>query len=359
MTGLELEGIRHSFDGTEVVRGVSLTVHAGEVVSLLGPSGCGKTTCLRIAAGLEPVQAGSVRIDGQELGAPGVHVPPEERSVGLVLQDYALFPHLRVVDNVAFGVRRKGRSAADARTVAMAMLERIGLGDHGQSFPHVLSGGEQQRVALLGAMAPGPRVMLMDEPFSGLDVTLRDMVRDSTLALLKEAGVPTLFVTHDPEEAMRLADRVAIMKAGRILQTGAPQEVYYSPASAQVVSFFGAVNRFETRIAEGRAPLALCDVPVTGIADGTPVEVLLRPQAIRLDRGMHGIPVAGGAVVERTQFMGPAFLVDLRFGDDPGAGGQILRARVAARDVPATGARVDFFINPADVFVFPLAYSDG
>lgn len=355
MTGLELRDIRHSFDGDEVVRGVSLDVRSGEVVSLLGASGCGKTTCLRIAAGLEPVQSGAVLINGQEVGAPGRNVPPEDRSVGLVLQDYALFPHLKVVDNVAFGLRRAIRSArdarpaTDARTTAREMLERVGLAHHADHFPHVLSGGEQQRVALLRALAPRPQVMLMDEPFSGLDVTLRDVVRDGTLSLLKEAGVPTLFVTHDPEEAMRLADRVAIMKAGQILQSGAPQDIYYNPVSVEVVEFFGPVNRFATRVAGGVASTPICDVPVSGIPDGTMVDVLLRPQAIRLDRGLYGIPARSDAVVARSQFLGPAFLVDLKFGTE----NHDLRARVAARDVPETGSRVDFFINPADVFVFP------
>jgi len=350
MTGLELKNLRHSFDGREVVRGVSLDVRPGEVVSLLGPSGCGKTTCLRIAAGLESVQAGQVLIDGAELGSPTRQVPPEDRNVGLVLQDYALFPHLTVVDNVAFGLRRKGARRDEARRHAMAMLERIGLVHHAGHYPHMLSGGEQQRVALLRALAPRPRVMLMDEPFSGLDVTLRDRVRDGTLSLLRETGVPTLFVTHDPEEAMRLADRVAIMKEGRIIQSGAPHDIYYAPASAEVVRFFGPVNRFEAEVIQGVAATPLGDLPAPRMTDGTAVEVLIRPQAIRLDKGSHGIAVVGDALVERSQLLGPACLLDLRFGAD----GHVIRARVASRDAPAIGVRLNFFINPADVFVFPL-----
>ncbi|HEY8352582.1 MAG TPA: ABC transporter ATP-binding protein [Sphingomonadales bacterium] len=346
--GLVLEDLHHSYDGQEVVRGVSLEINPGEVVSLLGPSGCGKTTCLRVTAGLETVQRGRVIVGGRVVGAPDLHVPPEQRGIGLVLQDYALFPHLSIIDNVAFGLRRT-LSRQDGRRRAAALLERIGLAHHAEHFPHQLSGGEQQRVALARALAPQPRVMLMDEPFSGLDVTLRDRVRESAMAVLRETGVPTLMVTHDPEEAMRISDRVAVMKNGRILQSGTPADLYYRPASSEVVSFFGELNRFEAVALQGVAPTPLGDVPARGIPDGVPVEILVRPQALRLRPSADDLAINGEAVVVRSQLLGPSCLIDLQFETTP------LRARVATRDVPRDGDRVQLYLHPQDVFVFPLA----
>ncbi len=278
MTSLSLRSISHAFDDRKVVDDVSLDLGTGEILCLLGPSGCGKTTTLRIAAGLEELQHGTVFMDGQIVADQNVLVPPEERGVGLVFQDYALFPHLKVIDNVAFGVENGNTDAKRRR--AMDMLERVGMSHHAHDYPHMLSGGEQQRVALARALAPEPGVMLMDEPFSGLDVRLRDRVRDDTLALLKEMQTATLLVTHDPEEAMRMADHIALMKDGRIVQQGTPVDLYNRPVDAFVTRFFSETNEMSGKVSNGAAPSPFGDLPTNGLADGTGVSILIRPEAL-------------------------------------------------------------------------------
>ena len=220
--GLTVEGVTRRFDGRDVVSDVSLRVLPGQVTCLLGPSGCGKSTTLRLIAGVDRPDAGRVLADGEVLSGPGFHLPPERRQIGLMFQDFPLFPHMTVAENVAFGLR--GSAAGKAERVR-DMLARVRLADFGGAYPEQLSGGEQQRVALARAIAARPRVMLMDEPFSGLDDRLRDGVRDETLDILKELGTAVVLVTHDPGEAMRMADEIALLRAGRIVQMGAPYNI--------------------------------------------------------------------------------------------------------------------------------------
>ncbi len=196
MKGLHMHGVNHAYGIHRVLNNAALLVPAGELVCLLGPSGCGKTTLLRLAAGLEKLQEGTISINGEIVAEPGRHVPPEHRGIGLMFQDYALFPHMNVVDNVTFGL--KGAPAAEARRRAMDMLEQVGMTAHAAKYPHMLSGGQQQRVALARALAPGPKLLLLDEPFSGLDTNMRARIREETLAVLRRSGVATLMVTHDP-----------------------------------------------------------------------------------------------------------------------------------------------------------------
>jgi iron(III) transport system ATP-binding protein len=230
---------------------VSLNVRPGEVLCLLGSSGCGKTSLLRIAAGVDRPTGGMVTLDGREVAGPSRFVDPERRGVGLMFQDYALFPHLSVLDNVRFGLRALSR--ADATAVATRALARVGLAHLAASFPHVLSGGEQQRVALARAIAPRPGVLLMDEPFSNLDQRLRDEVRGETLALLREMGATTMIVTHDPEDAMRIADRIVLMRRGRIVQSGTAEEVYTRPVSLYAARFFCDFNELPSVVQNGMA----------------------------------------------------------------------------------------------------------
>ena len=215
MKGLHVHGVSHSFGAKQVLDNVSLTIPAGELVCLLGPSGCGKTTLLRISAGLERLQAGRVIIDETVVAEPGLHVAPERRGIGLMFQDYALFPHLTVTNNVTFGLPHPKSSAARAR--AGDMLEQLGIADHADSYPHMLSGGQQQRVALARALAPEPRLVLLDEPFSDLDVNMRMQIREETVAVLKRTGVATLMVTHDPAME-RFANRRLTMEAGGLVE---------------------------------------------------------------------------------------------------------------------------------------------
>ena len=225
---------------------VSLDIAPSEILCLLGPSGCGKSTLLRIAAGVERPSAGRVLLDGQEVAGPDRFVPPEQRGIGLMFQDFALFPHLTIRDNVAFGL--KSLSRREARAEAHAALERVGLAHYAGEYPHILSGGEQQRVALARAIAPRPSVLLMDEPFSGLDPRLREKMREETLAILHETRATSIVVTHDAEEAMRMGDRVALMRQGRIVQTGKALELYRAPKDILAARTFSDLNELTARI---------------------------------------------------------------------------------------------------------------
>jgi iron(III) transport system ATP-binding protein len=362
-TSLHLNNVSHAYGGHVVLRGVSVFVAAGETVCLLGPSGCGKTTLLRIAAGLESLQSGQVTI-GERLvgqGRGGIQLPPEERGIGFVFQDYALFPHLTIRDNIAFGLRgafgpRAGKGGRE-RWIADS-LPRFGLSGQADKYPHALSGGQQQRVALLRALAPEPGVMLLDEPFSNLDATLRAQVRADTLGLLKETHVATLMVTHDPEEAMFMADRLLVMNDGRIVQAGTPLDIYFRPATPFVASLFGPLNRIEAVVRDGRAATFLGAFAATGIAEGSPVEIQIRPEALAPRSSAAPRP---SAVPEPVAAPVPLTVLDIHpigrasFVRLAGPGGERLDARIPGvfRAVPGTEA--EWTVDPARSFVFPRA----
>jgi len=352
---LEVSHLVRAFGGRRVVDDVSLAVAPGQVTCLLGPSGCGKSTTLRIIAGVERAEAGEVRIDGRLVAGPGVQVPPEARSVGLMFQDFALFPHLTVADNVGFGL--KADRAGRARRVG-ELLEKVNLVGFGPKHPHQLSGGEQQRVALARALAPQPRVMLMDEPFSGLDNRLRDGIRDRTLELLKEEGTAVLLVTHEPDEAMRMADEIALMRAGRIVQRGAPYNVYNSPVDKAAAAFFSDVN-----VIRGVSRGALTETPfgaflTPGHADGRAVEIVIRPQHLRIDfdrggRGPNptredGVPARG--TVLRSRYLGRESLVDFAMDFE----GAKLTASVPGVFLPRAGTVLWLMIRRDRCFVFAV-----
>ena len=351
---LQVRDVVRRLGGRRVVDGVSLGIEAGQVTCLLGPSGCGKTTMLRIVAGVDRQDSGEILVDGAVISDAHQHVPPEQRGVGLMFQDFALFPHLTVAENVAFGL--KGDRAAK-RARAGELLERVHLSRFIDAWPHELSGGEQQRVALARAIAPRPRVMLMDEPFSGLDNRLRDGIRDETLSILKEEGAAVLLVTHEPDEAMRMADEIALMRAGRIVQAGAPYNVYNAPRDRAAAAFFSDVN-----VIRGRVQGALTETPfgqflAPGVPDGTEVEIVIRPQHIRIDfdrggRGPNpttedGTPARG--VVERARFMGSESLVEFRMDFD----GLILKASVPSVFLPKPGTPLWLMLRRGRCHVFP------
>ena len=266
MDALTLQGVCHAYNGVLAIDSIDLTVGEGKLVCLLGPSGCGKTTVLRVAAGLEAVQQGRVFIAESEVARPGASMPPEERGVGLVFQDYALFPHLTVAENVAFGL--KGRPSVERLGTPKQMLDLVGLADLSERYPHTLSGGEQQRVALARALAPRPRLLLLDEPYTGLDIHLRNQVRDETLRVLRMAGISTMIVTHDPEEAMYMADHIAVMRAGRILQQGTPSELYNAPANAFIARFLSDVNAMHGTVEGGVVPSLFGSLDSNGVDEG-------------------------------------------------------------------------------------------
>jgi len=345
---LELQDITHHYGLLRAVDGLSLHIGPGEVVCLLGPSGCGKSTALRLAAGLERLQQGAIRLNGKTVADATTDMPPEDRGVGLVFQDYALFPHLNVRDNVAFGLGGNGASRAKR---AEAVLRQVGVDGYADAFPHVLSGGQQQRVALARALAPGPGVMLLDEPFSGLDARLRDQVRDATLHVLKNSGAACLIVTHDPDEAMFMADRIAVMRDGRLVQVGAPVDLYCKPADAFVARFFGEINTIHARVEAGTAATPFGPVP-SSLAEGSAVDVLIRPEALKLHPGavVQGGAVGCQATVIAARLLGRSSLIHLAVGQ--GDHGLHLHARVPGRFLPAENSQVGVTLDLEQTFVF-------
>ncbi len=244
---VEFRSLRREFGATVALDGLDLTVRPGEFLALLGPSGCGKTTALRMLAGFEHPTSGEVLVDGKDV----TDVPAHRRDAGMVFQSYSLFPHLNALDNVAFGLRMRKVRTAERRSRAAELLDLVGLGDKGERFPHQLSGGQQQRVALARALALRPRVLLLDEPLSALDAKVRLSLREEIRRLQQELGITTLFVTHDQEEALSIADRVAVMRAGRLEQCAAPAELYGRPATPFVAEFVGTMSRLPGRLTDG------------------------------------------------------------------------------------------------------------
>ena len=275
---LEFRHIAHDYGEVPALHDVAFTAPAGEITCLLGSSGCGKSTLLSLAAGLLPLQQGSVHVDGEMLAAPGLNPPPEARPIGLVFQDGALFPHMTVARNVGFGLPKSERGAVEG------WLEQVGLGGLGARYPHELSGGQQQRAALARAMAPGPRVLLMDEPFASVDIVLRRRLRRDCRRLLRERGTTTVMVTHDPEEALDIADRIAVMEAGRIVQFGTPEELHERPASAAIGAIFGGAQVMQA-VREGDALRTLLGTwPLTSVGGSVPdareLELLIHAETL-------------------------------------------------------------------------------
>ncbi|MEM7692864.1 MAG: ABC transporter ATP-binding protein [Pseudomonadota bacterium] len=282
---LSLDAIGYSVGGHDILKGVSLRVRPREIVCLLGPSGCGKTSLLRIAAGIARQSAGAVRVAGAVVADSTTFLPAEGRPLGLVFQDLALFPHLRVLDNVAYGLK----GARDGRARAREALEGVGLGAHVRAFPHELSGGEQQRVALARALLPAPAAVLFDEPFSGLDRNLRDTVREDVLAVLRARDATAVLVTHDPEEALAIADTIALMRDGEIVQVASPEDIWRWPVDLAAAKVFSHVNVFSGRAAGGVVETAVGRVPVAPKYDGAALTVAFRPEALQVlpeDRGV-------------------------------------------------------------------------
>ncbi|NWF25542.1 ABC transporter ATP-binding protein [Streptomyces sp. PKU-EA00015] len=283
MTGLQITGVSKAYDreaGAPVLDGLDLTVPGGAFAAVLGPSGCGKTTLLRIVAGFLRADAGTVTVGGRILTAPGTHVPPEHRRVGIVPQEGALFPHLTVARNVAFGLPGLDRTARRRRTEEM--LDLVGLGGYGDRMPHELSGGQQQRVALARALAPEPELVLLDEPFNALDSALRAGVRTDVRAALRATGATALLVTHDQQEALSTADLVAVVRGGRVAQCDTPQELYRSPADPWVAGFVGDAVLLPGTADDGCAETPLGRLPLSRTPGAPAGTVVLRPEQLRL-----------------------------------------------------------------------------
>jgi len=323
---LDVREVRRAYGPVQALAGASLTLGAGRITCLLGPSGCGKSTLLRLIAGLEPVDGGQIIAGSRILSGSGTHVPSEQRRIGLVFQDYALFPHLTAEKNVAFG--------SDAARAAEE-LARVQLGHRAQAHPRALSGGEQQRTALARALAPRPSIVLLDEPFSGLDGPLKTQVREAALAALRESGAAVLIVTHDAQEALTMADDLALMRAGAVLQAGSPRDCYLAPVSLDAARLLGEANALPAHGENGQAVTAF------GPVAGSGALVMARPQAFCID------PEGQPATVTAARFAGGHIALTLE------AGGQTAQARASLADAPAVGETVRVRLDPTFCVVFP------
>ena len=346
LPGLELAGVSHTFGKKTVIQGLDLIVPGGSLTCLLGPSGCGKTTVLRLAAGLETLQVGQIKINDVCVADVNNAIPPETRNVGLMFQDYALFPHLTVLRNVSFGLNSL---SADSRDVmAKEALARVGMLDAAGFYPHMLSGGEQQRVALARAAAPAPGVMLLDEPFSGLDTELRASLRQDTLRLIKETGATTLMVTHDPMEAMLVADNLVLMNGGRVVQAGLPMDLYRQPKTPFCARFLGEAIEYIGFVRSGEVITPLGSVPAENAKEGDEVVVLVRPEALNLRPESEGQGIV--ATVGDRRDLGLQTKLELRLEPDD----EPVHVNLLAQNLPLTGSKVAVFLDFAMVFVFPV-----
>ncbi len=343
-TDVEIHGLVKSFGATRVLDGIDLHVPAGSLTVILGPSGCGKTTLLRLIAGFDRPDSGVILIGGRPVVGAGRAVPPERRHIGYVAQEGVLFPHLTVAGNIAFGLPRRARRDT-AR--AAELLRTVGL-DPGlaRRYPHELSGGQQQRVALARALAPGPRVILLDEPFSSLDAGLRDETRRSVRDALAAAGATAILVTHDQAEALSLGTQIAVMRDGRLVQTGPPAAVYRAPADLGVAAFLGDAVVLPATIWGGIAVCELGALPVYGPAPDGPADLLIRPEQIALRPADAGDGT--GATVRAVTYYGHDATVRLQL---PASGAEII-ARVPGYAAPPVGARVRIVVD-GDVTAYP------
>ncbi|MFC4405792.1 ABC transporter ATP-binding protein [Haloarchaeobius iranensis] len=318
-TVLELDGVSKSYGSESVIDGLSLSVREGEILTLLGPSGCGKTTTLRLIAGLERPDGGDIRVNGERVSGSGSFVVPEQRGVGVVFQEFALFPHMNAAENVAFGLTDMDEEATQARVDEM--LDLVGLQSHRDAHPDELSGGQQQRIALARSLAPEPKILLLDEPFSNLDVDLRVEMREEVRRILKEAGVTAVSVTHDQEEAMSISDRVAVMSEGHLEQVGRPEQVFQHPESRFVAGFLGHASFLSgyvhgDEVETGVGPVDRSMIHgLAGEYEGSRIDVLVRPDDIQA-RPLAPDEVPNGRVVYR-RYLGPTILyrVELDNGD--------------------------------------------
>ena len=345
---LTFDNVQRRFGSFHAVRGVSLDISPGEIVCLLGPSGCGKTTLLRLAAGLERPTGGRILINDSVVAGPDIHVPPERRGVGLMFQDFALFPHLTLLENTAFGLKFMTRE--DARKIAHSTLERVGLAKYADEYPHILSGGEQQRVALARAISPRPGVLMMDEPFSGLDEQLRDEMREETLAILKETRATCILVTHSCEEAMRMGNRIALMREGRLLQAGTAEELYHAPADINAARMFSDMNEIPVVVKGSRADTPFGKSAAKGLANGAQAVACIRQRDVQL------VPLGKGRAgrVLNTRFLGETALMEI------GVEGleESLFARVRESQAKQASSDVGVMVNPEDILVFAASTED-
>ncbi len=342
---LQVENVTKSFDSTPVAHDISFFLNKGEIGCLLGPSGCGKTTLLRVVAGFESIQSGAVHINGQQVSSPGLDLPPEKRSIGMVFQDYALFPHLTVAENIAFGISRR-KNGEKVNKVAR-MLELVGLTEAGRKYPHEISGGQQQRVALARALAPEPKLLLLDEPFSNLDALLRDRLTIEVRDILKELGITALLVTHNQHEAFSVADKIGVLFNGRMQQWDDAYDIYHRPANLEVATFVGdgaLLSGTVTGQGELSCGLGVLEGQLSLPCDsGCEVDLLVRPEDV-----LHIDDAEIQATVLHKSFRGPNILYQLEL-----PSGERCQALVSSHHNHKLGEKIGILPEVDNLVVFP------
>ena len=341
---VNLSNVRKDYSGVTAVHNLTLSIMRGEFFSLLGPSGCGKTTTLRLIAGLDSLSSGAITIDHHLVSSPTCFVAPEKRGVGIVFQDYALFPHMTVFENISFGLYGRGKALVKARVEEL--LDLVGLSGEGKKYPHELSGGQRQRVALARSLAPSPGVILLDEPFSNLDAELRTVLRNETKQILKAGGATVILVTHDQEEAFSLSDRVGLLNAGKLEQVGTPYQIYHHPASRFIADFVGKADFIPSTTHGDLIVSKLGKFHYDGPAypDSTAVELMIRPDDVTITPDPQG-----EAVIAEVRFLGADALYALELPDKT----YLHSFGLSAKMMPK-GLRVKININLAHTVVFPV-----
>ncbi len=333
--------VSKSFDGSVVIQDLSFDLMQSEIMALLGPSGCGKTTILRLLAGFEQPDAGEIFIQGRLMTDSRFSQPPERRSVGMVFQDYALFPHLTVAENILYGL--KALEKERQRKILAGMLERIGMEGYGGRYPHQLSGGQQQRVAVARALAPCPAAVLLDEPFSNLDADMRSQMRQEVLSILREAKTTAIFVTHDQEEAFTLADRVGVLNQHRLEQLDTPEAIYHRPQTPFVARFVGQADFIPAEINQGRVSTELGSFRATGPLPSTRLRIMIRPDDIDFTPHDHAT-----AIIVSREFRGSENIYSVRL-----KSGQVVRSSQSSTTVYPLMQHVEVHANLDHVVIFP------
>ena len=350
-TMLKFVNVSHRYGTTPSVTDISFEIELGQVVSLLGPSGCGKSTILRLAAGLEQPLSGEIYLNDRLVASPTMMVSPEERGIGLVFQDYALFPHMSVYENVCYGLKRLKLSSSEQQKRVNEVLDHVDLAGYQSAMPHELSGGQQQRVALARALAPSPALILLDEPYAGLDSRLRERIRDDMLHILKEAGTAVLLVTHDSEEAMFMSDQITVIRDGKLEQAGRPIDLYCRPANAFVAEFFGEVNRLDGHIRNGKLTTPFGDFAVEGAEEGAAASMIIRYEGLTVHPEQETGEGYARAEVMEARLLGRYSLIHFSM---PWVEDEELHfhARVPGLNMFSPGDPVTLSLDETHVFVF-------
>jgi iron(III) transport system ATP-binding protein len=340
------KNISYSYDKLDVLKDLSLEAKSGQITCLLGPSGGGKSTLLHLAAGIEPIQRGSIEVNGQLIASPDVHLPPEQRPVGLMFQESALFPHMSVEKNVAYGISGLSKSERDRRVASL--LSMVGLEGYAQRYPHELSGGQQQRIALVRSLAPEPSVLLMDEPYASIDITLRRSLREAARATLKQSGTTSVMVTHDPSEALEMADTIAVLDRGCIVQVGSPKELFEQPATVSVAALFGDAQVIPAE-KSGHHFLTdygkiSCSAAYAQLHDETKCELVVRPSGLKVKKDIQS-----SLIVADLRYVGGDWLAFLIQKESPPA---IPALRVVIEGSVNIGDSVSLSAGSAGFFVY-------